>query len=349
MRILSTTTICLILSSCLAGSSAVPTLERRQTGCDSALWNRVKGAIMEQFGSRPCSPLGRAAIRLYFHDAGTYDTKDDTGGPNGSVMRFDSEANQPQNNHLRDVILALRTVYDRFSGQVSRADIINLAGLLGTQSCPGGASIPFFIGRKDSTTPDDASRLPGDTEPMDNIISKFQRQGLTNKQLAALIGAHTTGKRFSSPPSEPVNGNAGLAFDSTPEVWDLNYYNETLQQPTSPPLGQTRIQVDVAISRDPRTKNEFARYVTDFDGWTKDFTEAMVVMGKFGRANANLIKCDGVVPAAIPLPGGNPTPGNNGLGNGNGGGNGNGNGNGNGKGIGGTGGVALALPASGTF
>ena len=270
--------------------------------CDLVLWRKVRNTIHDEFGTGPCGALARASVRLAFHDAGTYDAVSDTGGANGSILRYREEAEQPQNNHLKTIIDALNRVYQRYAKNgVTRADIVQLAGVLGTVRCPGGPSIPFSIGRPDSIKPDIASNLPADTASADEVIAVFARMGLDSDEIVALLGSHTSAKRFSSNPRVDVNDKKGLALDSTPEIWDVKYYAETLQAPKNN-LTETRIAADVKIAQHWKTAREFASYAKNQRKWNEHFSDAMVHMANLGHHKRQLVPCP-IVPVSIRIPG----------------------------------------------
>ncbi|KAK8935052.1 putative L-ascorbate peroxidase 6 [Platanthera zijinensis] len=86
-------------------------------------------------------------LRMAFHDAGTYDLKDHTGGMNGSIIY---ELDRPENTGLNKSVKILAKVKEEVNKihQVSWADLIAVAGAEAVVLC-GGPSIPVKIGRVD--------------------------------------------------------------------------------------------------------------------------------------------------------------------------------------------------------
>mmetsp|Transcript_23406 Transcript_23406/g.44039 ORF Transcript_23406/g.44039 Transcript_23406/m.44039 type:complete len:384 (-) Transcript_23406:17-1168(-) len=88
-------------------------------------------------------------IRFAWHNAGTYDKDTNTGGPNGSTMRFDEEANDPENAGLGKAMRVLEPIKRKWSF-LSYADIWMLAGCVAIEAS-GGPRVPFSYGRRDFT------------------------------------------------------------------------------------------------------------------------------------------------------------------------------------------------------
>ena len=83
--------------------------------------------------------------------------------------------------------------------------------------------MPAYVGRKDSSTAAPAGKLPPVNGSGDSLLEMFQKKNFTATDLAALIGAHSTSTQFFVDPSK-----AGEPQDSTPGIWDVTYYDETL-------------------------------------------------------------------------------------------------------------------------
>ncbi|XP_021886992.1 putative L-ascorbate peroxidase 6 isoform X2 [Carica papaya] len=87
-------------------------------------------------------------LRLVFHDAGTFEMDENSGGMNGSILY---ELDRPENSGLKKSIKILnkaKTEVDAVQ-PVSWADVIAVAGAEAVLVC-GGPTIPVLIGRLDS-------------------------------------------------------------------------------------------------------------------------------------------------------------------------------------------------------
>lgn len=60
-------------------------------------------------------------------------------------------------------------------------------------------------------------------DSVENLIALFANKGLDADDLVAVVGAHTTSKqrKFGTTQSD-----VGKVLDKTPEVWDVNFYND---------------------------------------------------------------------------------------------------------------------------
>ncbi|CAH2051026.1 unnamed protein product, partial [Thlaspi arvense] len=166
---------------------------------------------------------------LAFHDAGTFEIDENSGGMNGSIVyELDRpEKHRPSktsqgkdllnNEHLHDPPLAnsilekAKTEVDAIR-PVSWADIIALAGAEAVSLC-GGPSIPLRLGRIDSMVADAEGKLPQESLDAFGLKRCFQRKG--TRELVALSGAHTLGSKGF--------GN--------PTVFDNSYFKILLEKP----------------------------------------------------------------------------------------------------------------------
>ncbi|KAJ3221749.1 heme peroxidase [Clydaea vesicula] len=104
---------------------------------------------------------GPVFLRLAWHAAGTYDLNTNTGGSNGSTMRFNPESSHGANAGLKIARDRLEQVKKEFPA-ITHADLWSLAGVVAIQEA-GGPIIKWRPGRKDADsetacTPD--GRLP---------------------------------------------------------------------------------------------------------------------------------------------------------------------------------------------
>jgi len=97
-----------------------------------------------------CTDRARAAVRLGFHDAGTWsqslaDQGKDFGGADGSFFLF-HEISRPENGGLEDIIELVGDIWMMFD--ITVADLIQYMAKHAVVSCPMGPRIRTFVGRK---------------------------------------------------------------------------------------------------------------------------------------------------------------------------------------------------------
>ena len=211
--------------------SAVTGLFARKGGDDGGsgkcptVWTSISKDLTKKFLSGgQCNPSARAAIRAVFHDCGAWNkAQGATAGCDGSLIY---ETDRAENNGLQDIVAYLKGLASQY--KVSNADMIVFAGNHAIVTCPGGPQVKTFIGRKDATTGGPNGLLP-DVNADAAVLSKlFIDKGFDDRDLAALLGAHSTSNQFHVNENAPF---AGQAQDSTPGVWDVKYYGETLNPP----------------------------------------------------------------------------------------------------------------------
>lgn len=255
-----------------------------------------------------CTDLARAAIRYAFHDAATFSTKlpfyaPAAGGADGSLLLSANEINRADNNGLLDYhnILKQKFASYRSAGYcVGAADLIQTAGSLAVLACPGGRIGRVTVGRTDTTTEAPNGLLPeafGPASNHDTIFQLFADKGFSARDLAALIGAHSTSKaNFQTANSMP----AGSPQDDTPGLWDVKYYNQTY----FPVDGMARFDSDIHLSNESTTVGkQFKSFVGNQAQWGASFSSAWQAMGILGiprAARAGFADCTNVVVAAFP-------------------------------------------------
>jgi manganese peroxidase len=179
-----------------------------------------------------CNPLARAAVRLGFHDASTWSLTTGPGGADGSLLLNDDEITRPENNGLQQIrttLLGLLAKYKSYGYEIGAADLVQFSHNAATVLCPLGPRLFTFIGRDDSSLVPPHGLLPDTHSPAPVLIDLFNNKTINFVDLTALIGAHTTANQFFVDPSQ-----AGAPLDSTPGIWDVKFYSETLQ-PNPPP------------------------------------------------------------------------------------------------------------------
>ncbi|KAK9742221.1 hypothetical protein RND81_03G156900 [Saponaria officinalis] len=212
---------------------------------------------------------GKAAgvLRLVFHDAGTFESNDNTGGMNGSISY---ELERPENNGLKKSLKILEKAKNQLDVResVSWADLIAVAGAEAVSIC-GGPVIPVRLGRLDSLTPDPEGRLPEESLDAPRLKQCFKRIGFSTQELVALSGAHTIGsKGFGSP-----------------TVFDNSYYKILLEKPWESAAGMTSmvgLPTDRALVEDDECLRWITEYANDQSVFFEDFKNAYIKLVNCG-------------------------------------------------------------------
>jgi hypothetical protein len=248
-------TLAVVLATGLAESSIVPRQAAAAGGACPAVWTQVSKDLTTLFVQTDgqCNDDARASIRAVFHDCGTW-SKDqgNTGGCDGSIFLSAEENARAENRGLQDISTKLQALAKQRG--VGVADMIIFAGAHATLSCPLGPTVKTMIGRKDSSTAaPNESLLPANASMnADQIISLFADKGFSAADVAALIGAHSTSKQ-----SFVVPQAAGAPQDRTPGIWDVDYYNDTINRTP----GVFVFRSDISLSQDPRSGPAFKSFI----------------------------------------------------------------------------------------
>lgn len=252
-----------------------------------------------------------ATLRLFFHDCSVR-------GCDASIMiaspNNNAEKDHPDNLSLAgdgfDTVIKVKAALDQNAqcrNKVSCADILALA-TRDVIVLAGGPSYTVELGRRDgriSTIASVQRKLPQPGFNLDQLNAMFASNGLTQRDMIALSGAHTLGfshcKRFSnriynfSPKTPidptlntqyalqlrqmcPLNVDPTIAINmdpTTPRIFD-NAYFKNLQQ------GKGLFTSDQVLFTDTRSKatvNEFASSATAFNN---AFISAITKLGRVG-------------------------------------------------------------------
>ncbi|CAG8958885.1 hypothetical protein HYFRA_00012882 [Hymenoscyphus fraxineus] len=286
-----------------SGSAIGPDNPEPQPDCATDVccpWYAVSKELSTLFvnsTTKECTDDARAAVRLGFHDAASWSKKSsaagiDIGGADGSFIIF-REENRPENNGLQDFVAKLVDIHSRNPG-VGAADLIQFAAHHGIVSCPQGPRIVFFAGRKDATVPAPTGLVPDVHDSAQNLIDLMMDKTINAQDLAALLGAHSTAKQFHIDEAQ-----SGAPQDSTPGIWDVKFYNETLQANAT--SGVFRIPSDLALSQAQNMSEPWKAFVGAQQFWNQEFALAYTRIGLLGVNNINdLIDCTNALPAHIP-------------------------------------------------
>lgn len=236
----------------------VPPRDTPQCAADTCcIWNYISADMASKFRgpSGRCTDLARQAVRIGFHDAaGWSKATGPLGGADGSIVLAAEEMTRLPNRGLEDIVAQMKDWFDEYNEYgASMADLIQMASTTATVVCPLGPRVRSFVGRKDSSVPAPDGLLPSPFASADNLISLFRNMTIEPHGLTALLGAHTTSQQKFVDPAR-----AGDPQDSTPGVWDVLYYKQTLD--SNAPKRVFKFPSDINLSNDPRIATEFKEF-----------------------------------------------------------------------------------------
>ncbi|KAJ6556241.1 manganese peroxidase isozyme precursor [Mycena capillaripes] len=255
-------------------------------------------------------------LYLTFHDAIGFSPalfrqgKFGGGGADGSIMAHsDVETLFQSSTHsyIDDIVDAQRPF--ALAHKVSFGDFIQFAGAVGVSNCAGSPRLEFLAGRSNISTASPPNLVPDPFNPVDQIISRFADAGFTANEIVDLLASHTIAAQDHVDPTIP-----GTPFDSTPSVFDAQFFVETLLIGTgfpgngsnqgevvSPLAGEFRLQSDFAIARDPRMACEWQSFIANHNTMTTKFRAAMAKMATLGQNRNLLTDCSDVIPVPATL------------------------------------------------
>lgn len=272
------------------------------TGCSTSTdpcckWyfisKELNGAFLAADGQ--CTALARQSVRMGFHDAGTWSSKlaaagQDHGGADGSLVLF-GELSRPENFGLEGAAGLAEQLYHKYG--VSMADLIQYMANHAAVSCPLGPRVRTYVGRKDATKAAPDGLLPSVHAPADDLIALFADKTISAHDLTALLGAHSTSTQRSVDSSK-----AGYPQDSTPGVWDVKYYNETLEAHENDCI--FKFESDVKLSKHASMAAEWQKFVGDQSHWNEDYARAYLRLSLLGVNNINDLKeCTLTLPSVV--------------------------------------------------
>nr|AEJ37999.1 Mn peroxidase MNP6 [Polyporus brumalis] len=274
-----------------------------------ALFPVIQDLQANLFDNGGCGEDVHESLRLTFHDAigispaiaarGQFGG----GGADGSIALFeDIETNFHANLGVDEIIDEQRPLLQR--SNISAADFIQLAGAIGVANCPGAPRLAVFVGRQDATQPAPDLTVPEPFDTVDSILQRFEDAGgFTPAEVVALLASHTIAAADHVDPSIP-----GTPFDSTPELFDTQFFIETQLRGTlfpgtpgnqgeveSPVPGEIRLQSDSELARDSRTACEWQSFVNNQAKLQSAFAAAFRKMTILGHDESELVDCSDVV------------------------------------------------------
>ncbi|XP_066347388.1 probable L-ascorbate peroxidase 3, peroxisomal isoform X2 [Miscanthus floridulus] len=226
-------------------------------------WRDLRALI----SSKNCAPI---MLRLAWHDAGTYDAKTNTGGPNGSI-RFQQEYSHSSNAGLKIAIDLLEPIKQKHP-KITYADLYQLAGVVAVE-VTGGPTIDFVPGRKDSSACPEEGRLPDATKGASHLREVFYRMGLSDKDIVALSGGHTLGR------AHPERTGFDGPWTKEPLKFDNSYFVELLKGDSE---GLLKLPTDKVLVEDPEFRQYVELYAKDEETFFRDYAESHKKLSELG-------------------------------------------------------------------
>ncbi|ERN18233.1 probable L-ascorbate peroxidase 4 [Amborella trichopoda] len=257
--------------------------------------DRARRDLRALIAQKNCAPI---MLRLAWHDAGTYDAKTNTGGPNGSI-RNEEEYKHGSNSGLKIAIDLCEEIKERHPA-ITYADLYQLAGVVAVE-VTGGPTIDFVPGRRDSLVSPKEGRLPDAKKGVDHLRDIFYRMGLTDKDIVALSGGHTLGR------AHPERSGFEGAWTNDPLKFDDSYFLELLKGESE---GLLKLPTDKALLEDPVFREYVELYARDEDTFFRDYAESHKKLSELGftppgslgsktEANTSLILAQSAVGVAV--------------------------------------------------
>ncbi|GAB4847554.1 L-ascorbate peroxidase 3 [Ancistrocladus abbreviatus] len=228
---------------------------------------RARRDLRALISSKQCAPI---MLRLAWHDAGTYDAKTNTGGPNGSI-RNERELNYSANRGLKIAVDLCEEVKARHP-KITYADLYQLAGVVAVE-VTGGPTIDFVPGRKDTMESDEDGRLPDAHKGASHLREIFYRMGLTDKDIVVLSGGHTLGRGHLE-----RSGFEG-PWTKDPLKFDNSYYVELLKGDSGELL---KLLTDEVLVDDPEFRRYVELYAKDEEAFFRDYAESHKKLSELG-------------------------------------------------------------------
>eukprot|EP00457_Paulinella_chromatophora_P003723 gb/GEZN01003731.1/.p1 GENE.gb/GEZN01003731.1/~~gb/GEZN01003731.1/.p1 ORF type:complete len:556 (-),score=100.44 gb/GEZN01003731.1/:338-2005(-) len=211
----------------------------QETSLRGILWNWLSEGDKDVEGAQFGDTVA-AIVRLVFHDAGTFNRADGSGGSHGCITvlcekKDECEFTAPDNNGLQTVVLGLLALYEaeQLSTVLSKADWIHLAGVVAVEMSSGKAvDMPFKWGRVDCEAGGFPVRLknslPDANWERDDVLRFFgNRLGMTTEETIVLLGAHTLGR------AEIANAGFDGAWTESPGTLDNAYFKDLMRTDVS--------------------------------------------------------------------------------------------------------------------
>jgi len=245
-------------------------------------------------------------IRLAWHASGTYSKHDNSGGSDGATMRFGPESTDGANAGLKDARSFLEPIKKKHPW-ISYADLWTLSGVVAVEAM-GGPKVKWNPGRKDLTEEDvkrqqakagkspvpDNGRLPDAAQGVKHIREVFNRMGFNDREIVALIGAHTVGRchkdrsGFDGPWTlTPTRFSNQFFVQLLNNKWTKRKWDGP-EQYSDPSGNLMMLPADLALLSDPEMAKLCKLYASDKKAFFDDFAAAFAKLLELGVKRSRL-------------------------------------------------------------
>ncbi|KAF2674141.1 heme peroxidase [Microthyrium microscopicum] len=257
-------------------------------GSCPAIWHKISADLVEKFTDGApmgqCNDQARVVIRIAFHDCAAWQTSLGTSAGCDGSLYLAKEYTRSENAGIETAVPQFGALAQSYN--VSVADFFQFAAAHAIVTCPLGPTVQTFVGRQDRTTANPEGLIPNPRASGSDIVQNMQDKGISPAELAALLGAHSCSKQFEFDPSK-----AGAALDTTPGIWDVDFYGQVLTK-KAPFI----LPSDLVLSKQKGVSGPWKDFVSDQTGWDKAFAPAMTKMSLMGVTQEGLIDCTSALP-----------------------------------------------------
>ncbi|TDL19453.1 manganese peroxidase 2 [Rickenella mellea] len=286
---------------------ACPGGKHTATNAACCKWFDIRDDIQENIFENQCGEDVHESLRLTFHDAIGFSPKHGGGGADGSIITFDEiETPFPANNGIDDIIDVQVPFIQKHN--VTPGDFIYFAGAVGVSNCAGAPRLNFFAGRPVAKAPSPEGLVPEPFDGVTKILARMGDAGFSPEEVVALLASHTIAAADHVDETIP-----GTPFDSTPSVFDSQFFIETqlrgtLFTGTGPHPGQVesslkgviRLQSDSDLARDSRTSCFWQSFAANQNTMKNAFKSSFLKMTLLGQNQRRLVDCSEVIPVPKP-------------------------------------------------
>ncbi|KAH7382207.1 ligninase LG6 precursor [Pyrenochaeta sp. MPI-SDFR-AT-0127] len=265
----------IILLALPLSSFALDLWPRQSSRCPP-VWTEVAKELETDFAG--CGADAHLAIRAPFHDC-------INNGCDASLI-LSEECTRSENAGLSLICGKLGDWATKFN--VSAADMIQFAAAMAISACPLGPKVRALVGRNDSSNAAPEGLVPNSKDSVDKILAAFGAKGFSPDDVVALMGTHSVALQFNDDPSQ-----AGKSLDSTPSVYDMNFYKET-KEGTAP----YSLQSDKLLANNTQTADTWSEFANDATAWNKIFTNAWNRFSVIGNDVETLQDCSSLIPSS---------------------------------------------------